>query len=1324
MALSITSIGNYLFKKSQGKSSTNDGRQFFEEPIDGRPTVFPSQVWNQADMIPATAPSLADQATSGVVKRWVQLQLAAVPGVANAFSATNLKDAIPFNFASDGSYNFQLFDSGGGAIPFGAGDWIVDPSAGTVTFYGSTPGNMPPKISFFQYVGTKGVGSGGTPTPTNPASTTYTDQSSDPATPASGFTTVYSKGGVVYRIASDGTARALATLTGTETLTNKTLNAPAITAPTGLVKGDVGLGLVDNTSDATKNTATATLTNKTLTAPVINSPTGLVKGDVGLSQVDNTSDATKNTATATLTNKTLTSPVINNPTVTGLTVDTELFSDQNATPPAPAVTRTLLLYSFAKNLMSIDPFGVIKQFASLAGVETFTNKTLTSPVITAPTGIVKGDVGLGNVDNTSDATKNAATATLTNKTLTSPVINTPTGLVKNDVGLGQVDNTSDATKNAATATLTNKTLTSPVINSPTGLVKGDVGLGQVDNTSDATKNAATATLTNKTLTAPVINAPTGLVKGDVGLGNVDNTSDATKNTATATLTNKTLTSPIVDVVVHTDITTPAAPAAGATKIYTKNGQVYRLTPDAVETLIGNTTLTPPNGGTTGKNYLAALYDGTSIAPVTQYAQNYTMNFASTTVDTTADAIAYTSCPYATGQYVLYNAGTTAIGGLTTGTYYYVVRIAGQANSFSLAATLDLAQAKRFIDLTSQGAGTHQFQSQGTGVSSGLGPAAQGITQSVNTTNPLRLPSNQRFSKATGSYFGQDWSIPFVLDRADVDISRPMKLAFKYRGSANVTAVNGSEDVKVQLYDLDNQLVVLLDGAYMQPLPAVFTTTGFQFGFTPNAGGYNMRLIISNQNTNSNPYDLDFIDFEITATTGVPGAFVTPFQIVSTNNIGAVTTAPTRGTTATDWLGYARVGDSARIIGQFRQTAAGSNGSGDYLFSLPFGLQFDLSKVATYQTNQGTGSDLGAVGLGSAGYGNTNTTVTGYVIPWDATRFRLYGNQAISGGTGAFIGFYGSAYFGFAQSNQVFKYDFMAPILGWGASATYSTNEILLKQSPTSAISSVKTGTLTAAYMAVTGNALVLQPGMYDLGGTVDFNNSGTSPAYTGVTMGWFAANGADSTAVPAALSTIPGLTILGAAPTIVQPGSGAIFTVQAPELTVRLTQPATIYLVPMATATTIANARVTVYPLANKRPDYSAFGVYGAQVQATYGLTTAAAVAAAGIHKYDTRVVDTHSAYNIATGVWTCPSGQQGTYRLSVIYTPGAASTCYAQVNGVGVGILANTTSGVAEGGTITVRVPALGTVAFLSNAAQTLAATSGTTGFVNQFTIERTGSL
>lgn len=43
--------------------------------------------------------------------------------------------------------------------------------------------------------------------------------------------------------------------------------------------------------------------------------------------------------------------------------------------------------------------------------QTLTNKTLTNPIITSPTGLVKADVGLGNVDNTSDTNKPVSSAT-------------------------------------------------------------------------------------------------------------------------------------------------------------------------------------------------------------------------------------------------------------------------------------------------------------------------------------------------------------------------------------------------------------------------------------------------------------------------------------------------------------------------------------------------------------------------------------------------------------------------------------------------------------------------------------------------------------------------------------------------------------------------------------------------------------------------------------------------------------------------------------------------------------------------------------------------
>jgi hypothetical protein len=62
----------------------------------------------------------------------------------------------------------------------------------------------------------------------------------------------------------------------------------------------------------------------------------------------------------------------------------------------------------------------------------------------------KWSVGTGAAQQ--DIVGTTATQTLTNKTLTSPVVNTPTGIVKGDVGLGNVDNTADAAKAVLSAT--------------------------------------------------------------------------------------------------------------------------------------------------------------------------------------------------------------------------------------------------------------------------------------------------------------------------------------------------------------------------------------------------------------------------------------------------------------------------------------------------------------------------------------------------------------------------------------------------------------------------------------------------------------------------------------------------------------------------------------------------------------------------------------------------------------------------------------------------------------------------------------------------------
>ena len=129
------------------------------------------------------------------------------------------------------------------------------------------------------------------------------------------------------------------------------------------------------------------------------------------------------------------------------------------------------------------------------------NPTFTGTVA----GVTKAHVGLGNVDNTTDANKPVSNATQAALDLKAPLADptftgTVSGVTKTHVGLGNVDNTSDVAKPVSTATQTELDLKAPLAN-PTftgtvaGVTKSMVGLGNVDNTSDANKPVSTATQT-------------------------------------------------------------------------------------------------------------------------------------------------------------------------------------------------------------------------------------------------------------------------------------------------------------------------------------------------------------------------------------------------------------------------------------------------------------------------------------------------------------------------------------------------------------------------------------------------------------------------------------------------------------------------------------------------------------------------------------------------------------------------------------------------------------------------------------------------------------
>jgi hypothetical protein len=281
-------------------------------------------------------------------------------------------------------------------------------------------------------------------------------------------------------------------------------------------KSQVGLGNVDNTSDANKPVSTATQTAISLLA---------TKEDTySKSQVDSKDSAVATTAQTNLTSHTSNT---NNPHSTTKTQvglgNVDNTSDANK--PVSTATQTALNAKYD----SSNPAGYVTSAgaATAAPVKSVAGRT---GIIT----LTKSDVGLGNVDNTTDANKpisSAVAIALTNKAdlIGGKIPESQLPAFVDDVMSYANQAAFPATGDDGKIYIAKDTnLTYRWTGTVYTEISPSIALGETSATAyrgDRGKIAYEHTLLQ--------NNPHGVTKSQIDLGNVDNTSDANKPISTA-----------------------------------------------------------------------------------------------------------------------------------------------------------------------------------------------------------------------------------------------------------------------------------------------------------------------------------------------------------------------------------------------------------------------------------------------------------------------------------------------------------------------------------------------------------------------------------------------------------------------------------------------------------------------------------------------------------------------------------------------------------------------------------------------------------------------
>ena len=379
---------------------------------------------------------------------------------------------------------------------------------------------------------------------------------------------------VLNKITVNVDSSVVATLTGTQTLINKTLNSPVISSPTGILKSDVGLGNVDNTSDINKPVSTAQATAIGVVSDSIQNVamdyvgSHTVGGDGITTSYNSTSNEltvssnlfaengvktnTDNTGLITFslednitisgdfTSDTLTTGSMSATDITATSLD--LSGDLNVGGTTNTVNASTLsvedpmIYMAADNATNVVDLGIVGsytkdsvyQHTGLVRDASENTWKLFTGIAAEPTttvnfaGAVYDNLLLGHIEATSANIGNVSNTEL-------QYLDGVTSAIQTQIDTKLASSTASSTYAPLSGPSFTGTVTLPDTTSIGNVSSTEIGYlnGATDNLQDQINSKAP--IANPTFTGTV----SGITKTMIGLGDVDNTADMGKPVSTA-----------------------------------------------------------------------------------------------------------------------------------------------------------------------------------------------------------------------------------------------------------------------------------------------------------------------------------------------------------------------------------------------------------------------------------------------------------------------------------------------------------------------------------------------------------------------------------------------------------------------------------------------------------------------------------------------------------------------------------------------------------------------------------------------------------------------